>query len=95
MPPELAHMLSLMTMTPQQWTGTCQYLGDVFGRTTPRDGRIGTVLETLSQRAKEAGLPDIAISGDVGRLLTVLTMLAARTPQSTGRVVEVGTQVTI
>ena len=80
-----------MTMTPQQWAGTCQYLGEVFGRTGPRDGRIGTVLETLPQLRKEAGLPDIAISGDVGRLLTVLTTLATRTPEATGRIVEVGT----
>lgn len=78
-------------MTSQQWAGTCQYLGEVFGRTGPRDGRIGTVLEALPQLARKAGLPDIAISGDVGRLLTVLTMLAMRTPEATGCIVEVGT----
>lgn len=55
-----------MTMTPDRWRGTCDYLGDVFGRPDP-------FMATLMPRARAAGLPDIAISADVGRLLLLLT----------------------
>ncbi len=68
-----------MQMTPDRWTRTSTYLDDVFGREDER-------LATLMTRAVQAGLPDIAVSASVGRLLTLLgRMVGART------IVEVGT----
>lgn len=61
---------------------TAAYLADVFGR--PDDQ-----LRTLMQRAAAAGLPDIAISADVGRLLTLFSSLAGA--HGAGLIVEVGT----
>lgn len=58
-----------MDMTPQRWKNTCQYLADVFGTQD-------THLDTLMRCAVVAGLPDIAISPDVGRFLHILTKLA-------------------
>ncbi len=56
-----------------------RYLRAVFG--DPNDQ-----LRTLMDRARAAGLPDIAVSSDVGRLLAILAQL------STGRmIIEVGT----
>ena len=58
-----------MDMTPQRWTSTGSYLREVFGTQDEQ-------LETLTQRATAAGLPDIAISPDVGRLLKLLAGMA-------------------
>lgn len=57
-----------MEMTPQRWENTCRYLREVFGRED-------TQLATYRSRAAAAGLPDIAISADVGRLLMLLTSM--------------------
>jgi predicted O-methyltransferase YrrM len=53
-------------MTPERWDFTCAYLRDVFGAADDQ-------LQTLTTRAVAAGLPDIAVSADVGRLLMMLT----------------------
>ena len=68
-----------MDMTPERWTYTQQYCRDVFRHEDEH-------LASLMTRAVEAGLPDIAVSADVGRLLTILTSM---TPGR--RAVEVGT----
>jgi predicted O-methyltransferase YrrM len=68
-----------MDMTPQRWRYLSEYLREVFGRQ-------GRHLAGLMAEAVEEGLPDIAVSADVGRLLMILT---AMTP---GRLaIEVGT----
>jgi caffeoyl-CoA O-methyltransferase len=68
-----------VSMTNEKWHATCQYLDDVFGAQDER-------LATLMPRAVAAGVPDIAVSPSVGRLLTILARLvAART------IIEVGT----
>jgi caffeoyl-CoA O-methyltransferase len=68
-----------MTMTPERWAFLARYAAELFD--DPDDQ-----LATLMDRAVEAGLPRIAVSPDVGRLLKILTSL---TP---GRVaVELGT----
>jgi len=68
-----------MDMTPDRWRATCAYLDDVFGHEEDR-------LATLMPRAVQAGLPDIAVSASVGRLLLMLAKtIGART------VVEAGT----
>jgi caffeoyl-CoA O-methyltransferase len=59
-----------MEMTPQRWEATSRYLQEVFGRPDAQ-------LATLMERAVAAGIPDIAVSAEVGRLLTILTQLAA------------------
>ena len=66
-------------MTPERWKKTEAYSHEVFG--TQDDHLAG-----LMERAVAAGLPDISVGADVGRLLMILTSL---TP---GRIaVEVGT----
>jgi len=55
-----------MDMTPQRWNYTCDYLRDVFGR---QDDHLAHLMD----RAVEAGLPDIAVSSDVGRLMKMVT----------------------
>jgi predicted O-methyltransferase YrrM len=55
-------------MTPARWNWTRCYLLDVFGAQDEQ-------LETLTPRAIAAGLPDIAVSADVGRLLMLLTAM--------------------
>ena len=68
-----------MDMTPQRWRYLSNYLQEVFGR---QDSHLAGLMD----EAVEAGLPDIAISADVGRLLMILTSM---TP---GRLaIEVGT----
>ncbi len=62
-----------MDMSPERWRATCAYLGEVFG---PLGEPIDDQLATLRQRAVAAGLPDIAISPDVGRLLMLLASMA-------------------
>jgi predicted O-methyltransferase YrrM len=75
-----------MDMTPQRWQYTKDYLSEVFGRTDD-----DPQLATLMQRAAAAGLPDIAVSADVGRLLQLLAMMACRAPDSRAKIIEVGT----
>jgi predicted O-methyltransferase YrrM len=59
-----------MEMTPERWDFTCAYLRDVFGGEDEQ-------LRSLMRRAVQAGLPDIAVSADVGRLLMMLTRMTA------------------
>jgi caffeoyl-CoA O-methyltransferase len=73
-----------MEMTLQRWENTCHYLQEVFGREDAQ-------LQTLMKRAVAAGLPDIAVSSDVGRLLKVLAMMVTREPGSRGVILELGT----
>jgi len=56
------------TITPDRWTFTNNYLRDVFG--TQDDHLAG-----LMEDAVRAGLPDIAVSADVGRMLMLLTSM--------------------
>lgn len=57
-----------MEMSPARWGRTCAYLRDVFGR---QDAHLAG----LMGRAVEGGLPDIAVSADVGRLIGLLTSM--------------------
>lgn len=66
-------------MTPERWDWLDSYAEEVFGDTDDQ-------LATLMQRAVAAGLPDIAVSADVGRLLQIL---ASSTPG--GIALELGT----
>lgn len=76
-------------MTPEKWDGTCDYVREVFGGLgEPLDQQ----LDTLMDRAVAAGLPSIAVSPDVGRLLMVLVQMVcgeagwkARPPESSAR----------
>lgn len=54
-----------MRMTNERWLYTREYLCEVFGREDEALARV-------TPRALEAGLPDIAVDGAVGRLLTLL-----------------------
>ncbi len=66
-------------MTPERWHYTSEYSREVFGRQDEH-------LAGLMTEAVAAGLPDISVGPDVGRLLMILT---AMTP---GRLaLEVGT----
>ncbi len=68
-----------MDMNAQRWERTCEYVRDVFGNEDEH-------LSGLMAEAVDAGLPDIAVTSDVGRLLMILTSMTA------GRVaIEVGT----
>lgn len=55
-------------MTSERWDFLNDYAREVFGDEDQQ-------LETLMERAAEAGLPRIAVSPDVGRLLKILTSL--------------------
>lgn len=55
-------------MTPERWEFLAQYADQVFGR---QDAPLATLME----RAVEAGLPPIAVTPDVGRLLQILVSL--------------------
>jgi len=69
----------MVDMTPERWAYTSRYLREVFGREDDN-------LAGLMDRARAAGLPDIAVSADVGRLLMILTSMTR------GRLaIEVGT----
>lgn len=57
-----------MDMTTHRWQYTSEYLRAVFGQ---QDDHLAHLME----RAVETGLPDIAVSADVGRLLMLLTSL--------------------
>jgi caffeoyl-CoA O-methyltransferase len=68
-----------MEITPQRWQYLCDYSRAVFGRQDEH-------LDGVMAEAVEEGLPDIAVTADVGRLLMILTSLTA------GRLaIEVGT----
>jgi caffeoyl-CoA O-methyltransferase len=72
-----------MEMTPERWHATCDYLVSVFGSQDEQ-------LRTLMPRAVTAGLPDIAVSADVGRLLMLLTSMTGG-GRGARRALEVGT----
>lgn len=57
-----------MKMTPERWEFTERYSKEVFGWEDEH-------LESLMDRAVDAGLPPIAVSSDVGRLLKILVSL--------------------
>lgn len=57
-----------MTMTPERWEFTVRYSKEVFGSEDEH-------LEGLMDRAIDAGIPSIAVSADVGRLLKILVSL--------------------
>lgn len=57
-----------MTMTPERWEFINSYAKDVFGSQDEQ-------MERLMDRAVAAGLPRIAVSADVGRLLKILVSL--------------------
>lgn len=57
-----------MEMTPQRWEQTGAYLREVFGKQDEH-------LAGLMGRAVKEGLPDIAVSADVGRLLQILASM--------------------
>jgi len=85
-----------MEMTPQRWSDTAAYLHEVFG---PLGEPIDIQLSGLMDRAAAAGLPRIAVSPDVGRLLMVLAAMVSGGKRGRrggeraegGRAVEVGT----
>ncbi|MCA9297413.1 MAG: class I SAM-dependent methyltransferase, partial [Phycisphaerales bacterium] len=68
-----------MHMTSERWDHTKAYLQDVFGR---QDDHLASLMD----RAREAGLPDIAITADVGRFIHLM----AKTTRAT-LAVELGT----
>lgn len=72
-----------MEMNAERWANTSRYLGEVFGRPDAH-------LSGLMERAVAAGLPSIAVSADVGRLLK---LLASMTNDGRGArlAVEIGT----
>lgn len=57
-----------MPMTPERWSFLSDYSEDVFGKYDDH-------LAGLMERADAAGLPPIAVSADVGRLLKILTAM--------------------
>ncbi len=57
-----------MEMTPERWRYTSNYLREVFGESDDH-------LQHLTEHAAKAGLPDHAVSPDVGRLLTLLVSM--------------------
>lgn len=59
-----------MEMTPDRWRATEAYCREVFGRQDDH-------LAGLMARAVASGLPDIAVSADVGRLLLLLARIAS------------------
>jgi caffeoyl-CoA O-methyltransferase len=56
----------MIPMTPPRWDYTTEYLQNVFGR---QDSHLAN----LMKQGVAQGLPDIAVSADVGRLLKILT----------------------
>ncbi|HEX6299472.1 MAG TPA: O-methyltransferase [Acidimicrobiia bacterium] len=57
-----------MPMTPERWSYIGDYADNVFGQYDDH-------LADLMSRAVEAGLPPIAVSADVGRLLKILVSM--------------------
>lgn len=72
-----------MSMTPERWQETHDYIAEVHGAQDEFMAR-------LSARAIEAGLPDISVGPEMGRLLMILTSLSGA-GQGAEVVVEVGT----
>src|SRR5687768_16821818 len=72
-------MIAVMEMTPDRWRYTAEYLRSVFGECDPH-------LDGLMEEGVARGLPDIAVSADVGRLLMILTSMTRGE-----RAVELGT----
>jgi predicted O-methyltransferase YrrM len=66
-------------MTPERWEFTERYSHEVFGSEDEH-------LESVMARAVDAGLPPIAVSADVGRLLKILVSMTDRQ-----RALELGT----
>jgi caffeoyl-CoA O-methyltransferase len=66
-------------MTPERWEFTERYSNEVFGSEDEH-------LESVMARAVDAGLPPIAVSADVGRLLKILVSMTDRQ-----RALELGT----
>jgi predicted O-methyltransferase YrrM len=56
-------------MTDRRWTDTSAYMCEVFGWEDEQ-------LATLMPRAIEAGLPDIAVTAEVGKLLMLMSSMA-------------------
>ena len=61
-------------MTPERWEFLESYSQEVFGSEDEH-------LAGLMEEATAAGLPDIAVSADVGRLLQILTSMTEGTPR--------------
>lgn len=57
-----------MEMTPERWRYTSNYVREVFGAEDPG-------LVALRTEAEAAGLPQIAVSADVGHFLTLLVSM--------------------
>lgn len=57
-----------MPMSPERWSFLLEYPHQVFGKSDSQ-------LETLMNRAEEAGLPPIAVSHGAGQLLMLLTSM--------------------
>jgi len=74
-----------MDMTPARWVNTSAYAAEVFADAHDEQ------LRTLMQRAVAAGLPNIAVAPEVGRLLTVLARLATHDAASKACILEIGT----
>lgn len=66
-------------MTPERWQYTSRYLREIFGAEDQH-------LAGLMAEAKSRGMPDIAVSADVGRFLYLLTKLTQAM-----RALEIGT----
>lgn len=72
-----------MEMTPERWAATERYTRDLFGARDP-------LVADLMSRAVAAGLPDIAVSPDTGRLLMILASLT-NGGRGAARALELGT----
>jgi predicted O-methyltransferase YrrM len=57
-----------MEMTPERWRYTSDYLHGVFGAED-------AILASIMPEAMKQGMPDIAVSPEVGRLLMILTSM--------------------
>lgn len=69
----------------EQWSGIGKYLADVFAKPDPQ-------LATLMSRAIAEGIPEIAISPETGRFLSMLARMAGGLGGGGARmIVEVGT----
>jgi predicted O-methyltransferase YrrM len=71
-------------MEPDRWKRASAYINDIFGAQDDH-------LAGLMTRAIAAGLPDIAVSADVGHQLSILTSLVSSDRRATGRALELGT----
>jgi caffeoyl-CoA O-methyltransferase len=72
-----------MEMNAERWTATQHYVRDLFGGGDP-------LTSGLMSRAVAAGLPDIAISADTGRLLMMLASMTG-VGRGAGLALELGT----